>query len=425
MAIQNEYIDPHKQNTDTKLDEGGTNEINASELVKALYNIVLLAFYRAIDSSKTIYNLLNGFIDEYEDESGIDTVSSTGEKYDSANDLYSPDGTLDSNTKLVLHCNGADESTTFTDSSPSEHTVTAHGTAQLDTAEKKFGTASGLFDGNSDYLSIPDSNDWDIWGSNSDNWTIDFWVKHNSLPTGGGAMPYMSQRQSSSERWEFWMFEGYGLWFALRTSDTYVATLQGAEITDTNWHHVAMCKVGSSYGMYLDGTQTGYLSYSGTKTFAGSLQIAWASMGGIFDGHLDEIRIVHSNAFNASPDSGKTDTITVPTSEYGLLQNMSLISNSVSAESQPDSARIFIFEEDDDTITLNTDLKAYVSRDDGDTWAEATLLDESDYDISKRVLTGTVDLSASGIGSGTDMIYKLDTANNKDLKIHGTGLLWD
>ena len=40
-------------------------------------------------------------------------------------------------TKLLLHCDGTDGSTVFTDST-GKHTVTAQGTAQFDTAKKKF-----------------------------------------------------------------------------------------------------------------------------------------------------------------------------------------------------------------------------------------------------------------------------------------------
>jgi len=144
------------------------------------------------------------------------------------------------------------------------------------------------------------------------------------------------------------------------------------------------------------------------------------------NGHLDELRIQNSNWFSASPNSGKTDTITVPTTSYtDAGGNVTLISNSFTAESAPDTARIVIFEEDVDAITLNTDLKAYVSRDGGSTWAEVTLADEGDYETDKRVLTGLVDLTASGIGSGTSMEYKLVSTNDKVLKFHGTAMLWD
>jgi hypothetical protein len=41
-------------------------------------------------------------------------------------------------------------------------TVTAVGNAQVDTAQSKFGGASGLFDGTSGYLTSPHSNNWDL-----------------------------------------------------------------------------------------------------------------------------------------------------------------------------------------------------------------------------------------------------------------------
>jgi len=66
----------------------------------------------------------------------------------------------DSYTKLLLHMDGADGSTTFTDEAG--HTVTANGNAQIDTAQNVFGGASGLFDGSSGYLTVPDSEDWNF-----------------------------------------------------------------------------------------------------------------------------------------------------------------------------------------------------------------------------------------------------------------------
>ena len=69
-------------------------------------------------------------------------------------------GTAD--TKLLIHADGADGSTSFTDSSASGHTITANGNAQVDTDQKEFGTGSLLCDGTGDYLSIPDHADWDL-----------------------------------------------------------------------------------------------------------------------------------------------------------------------------------------------------------------------------------------------------------------------
>ncbi len=61
----------------------------------------------------------------------------------------------------------------------------------------------------------------------------------------------------------------------------------------------------------------------------------------------------------------------------------------------------------------------------GVTWVEVTLNDEGDYNNSIRILSGLADFTETGIGSGTDMVYKITTHNNKDCKIHGTAENWD
>ena len=101
---------------------------------------------------------------------------------------------------------------------------------------------------------------------------------------------------------------------------------------------------------------------------------------------------------------------------------MTLVSNAETAEAQPDDAHIILFEEDVDAVTLNTDLKAYASRDGGTTWTQATLADQGDYETGKRILTGDADIS--GQPSGTSMKWKVETLNTKEQRIHGLALQW-
>lgn len=228
---------------------------------------------------------------------------------------------IDANTKLMLHMNGTDASTTFIDNSPSPHTVVANGNAQIDTAEKKFGTGSLLLDNNGDYLSIADSNDWDIFGSNLDDWTVDFQVKHNSL---GSVDYYIEQSEASSNRWYMYHVAGSGLGFAVTSSSSNIIIINSvaSAISDSNWHHVALIKVANKYAVYLDGIQTGYTQDNDTDTFSAPLKIGITENAapGTFDmdGWIDEFRIQHSNYFNANPVIGLTDTITVPTEEYKI-----------------------------------------------------------------------------------------------------------
>ena len=102
--------------------------------------------------------------------------------------------------------------------------------------------------------------------------------------------------------------------------------------------------------------------------------------------------------------------------------NMTLISNAFTAEAQPTEARIVLFEEDVDAAAENTALKAYASRDGGTTFTQITLVDEGDFETGKQILTGTVDISAQP--SGTAMEWKVETLNNKELRLHGVALNW-
>jgi hypothetical protein len=92
-------------------------------------------------------------------------------------------GGNDSYVKSLLHMNGPDSSTTFTDDAAGgSHTWTAYGNAQIDTAQSQFGGASGLFDGSGDYIQTPYSSDFDLGAG---DFTWDFRVRWNVLPTSG------------------------------------------------------------------------------------------------------------------------------------------------------------------------------------------------------------------------------------------------
>jgi len=70
-------------------------------------------------------------------------------------------------------------------------------------------------------------------------------------------------------------------------------------------------------------------------------------------------------------------------------------------------------------------VKAYVSRDNGTTYSQATLADEGTYSGTQKILAGTVDVS--GQPSGTSLRYKIETLNQsatKVTRIYGTSLSW-
>ena len=51
-------------------------------------NIALLGFKMAVNDGLTLFNLVDGVVDEFNDESGVDTAENVAMSYDSTSDFY-------------------------------------------------------------------------------------------------------------------------------------------------------------------------------------------------------------------------------------------------------------------------------------------------------------------------------------------------
>jgi len=138
---------------------------------------------------------------------------------------------------------------------------------------------------------------------------------------------------------------------------------------------------------------------------------------GMIDAYVDETGVDTGTSTNETYDAA--NDLYSPT---GGNTNMTLISNAQTAATEPTEGRLILYEQDVDSITLDTDLKGYVSRDGGTTYTQTPLVEDTTYETGKRLLSGSVDIS--GQPSGTNMKYKIETLNNKNLKVHGSSLLW-
>lgn len=197
----------------------------------------------------------------------------------------------DVNTKLLLHCDGADASTTFTDSSGVAHTVTANGNAQIDTAQSKFGGASALFDGTGDYLSIPDHTTLEF-GTGA--FTIDFWMRPASVT---GTQTLATKRASSGDFGAFLiLLSGTGglLYMSANGAAWNIANgvSFGAGFAINTWYHIAIVRAGNDFYTFRDGVQVSTFSNASTLVDeADSLFIGSDSDSQGYSGHIDEFRI--------------------------------------------------------------------------------------------------------------------------------------
>ncbi len=182
---------------------------------------------------------------------------------------------------LLLHMDGSNGSTTFTDSSNNILTVTAYGNAQVTTTDPKFGTGALTLDGSGDYLTVG-SNSALSFGSG--DWTIECFVYLNSGNSNIGLFTFGTSYPSTDL--------GVSV-----TGSTY--TLIGAGTGGTSlgsgtlstWQHFALCRSGSNLRAFLDGTQLGS-TQSGQGSSYDTLQIGYYySSAFAINAKIDEFRV--------------------------------------------------------------------------------------------------------------------------------------
>lgn len=232
----------------------------------------------------------------------------------------------DTYTKSLLHLNGVDGATTFPDSAVGgAHTWTARGTAQVDTAQSKFGGASLLVDGNSDWIDTPTSTDFNF---GTGDFTIDFWIKFASTAAQQGV--YGSYVDGNNQ-FQIWFFGHAGTPWDYRwlfyhkdggtTRAFYYNSADQADPGTANWHHIAWVRNGVNAYFFIDGvsksltvnTAWGTLTninsvyqVGASKTTAGAQTYA--------NGWIDESRISKASARWIA-------NFTPPTEEYSMIGN--------------------------------------------------------------------------------------------------------
>lgn len=213
-------------------------------------------------------------------------------------------GGNDAYTVLLLHMDGTDGSTTFTDSSASAHTVTVLGNTQIDTAQSKFGGASGLFDGSGDYLRMDDgSTDYEF---GTGDFTIDFWFRLNSTVK----QFFYDGRTSGSQAIPCIYMNSGVLRYYVNGADRITGS---TSLSTGTWYHCAVARSGTSTKMFLNGTQEGSTWSDSTNYINGTnrpvIGDSGAAPGSSVNGWLDEYRLSKGVA-------RWTSNFTPPTSAY-------------------------------------------------------------------------------------------------------------
>jgi len=392
-------------------------------------DIATLALHSAVADNKTAHSLPNMFIEQFEDDTGILTETDgdrrSGEFWNTVlvgenSSAYSNDA----NTLLLLHMDGSDGGTTFTDSSSTGHSITANGNVNTEAATsayRKFGTAGCEMDGAGDFLTLPDHANWDF-GSGS--FTFDFWVKFDEFDHHAHSWSALwYQGTSSSNMVELGVFDTGQLQFLAYTSGAYRVNFvsnTGVFALDT-WYHVAIVRNVNTWYLFKDGvSQTITLdagSYSNSlfdisaTPFIG--EVGYDAGDRNPKCWIDEYRI--SNVARWTANWNINDTI----SATGTL----ICNTQTASAAQTKVSGVMLYKDNAGTATIGTDLKIYFSCDNGSNWTEAA----SYGTVSPVFSTGVkmIRLGDTTCTSGTQVKYKAVWANqtaSKDTQLHGIGM---
>ncbi len=201
--------------------------------------------------------------------------------------------TIDTTISLLLHADGVNGATAFTDNSLSPKTATANGNAQISTVQSRFGGASMAFDGSGDYISIPASSDVDFGAG-------DFTIELNLYKTANNANTSRIWNPNGD------YFDGVSL--GIDASGNYAVYLSTngtswthslpivANLANNQWYHLAVTRSGGSVFAFVNGVR-----YTVTTALGNAVlfnQMAYAHVIGgqtginrALTGYLDELRI--------------------------------------------------------------------------------------------------------------------------------------
>jgi len=207
-----------------------------------------------------------------------------------------------SSVSLYLQMNGANGSTTFTDSSPNALTVTAAGNAQISTTQSKYNGSAGYFDGNGDTLTIPANA---VFALGTGDYTIEGWFY--SLTSGTSLRGMVDFRTATTGTNGLMLRENDAGFLVYLNSATLLSTTTGR--VANQWQHVALVRQGTTVTLYVDGvSQT--TATSSTNLTDNIMRISGfvdtQSSVYAYNGYIDNFKITkgvarYTSAFTSPP----------------------------------------------------------------------------------------------------------------------------
>jgi hypothetical protein len=212
---------------------------------------------------------------------------------------------------LLLHMDGANNSTLFVDSSSSNITVSAIGNAAITTEYFKFGTGAASFDGSGDYLQISTNQNPTAFNFFGQDFTIDMWVFRKS---GRGLISTRTAPVYSP--WTLQIGPSGALMLLIQnSSSTYFnnGLFGSLQVPLNQWAHIAWACHQNRHYIFVNGIvdpQINGVTEPLKEQFSAPDNVYIGTDGdGAFNGYIDELRVVRGVA-------DYTANFTPPTQPY-------------------------------------------------------------------------------------------------------------
>jgi hypothetical protein len=181
---------------------------------------------------------------------------------------------------------------TFSDSSPSKHTITTVGNTTHSAAQSKFSGGSVYFDGTGDKLTPASSSDF-AFGTG--DFTVDCWLYKTATSSwetlfdtysAGGYNGFICGLYDSNSQMAFYSEGGVG-W----------VNAAGQVLSLNTWYHLAWVRSGNNLRMFVDGVQQTNVTLSSSDNYTSPyLDIGSRVSAQYITGYMDEMRITKGTA---------------------------------------------------------------------------------------------------------------------------------